>query len=166
MSKITDIVWKLAQPVAERTGVELWDVEYLKEAGRWVLRVSIDKAGGVGIEDCESFSRELDPILDERDPIPDSYVFEVSSAGAERALKRPSDFSRFMGENVEVKLYRPMDGRKSFLGRLAGYEDGAVRIKVGDERVQFLMEQVALVRLRISPDSAAPRNPGMNEPKG
>jgi ribosome maturation factor RimP len=166
MSKITDTVWKLAQPVAESLGVELWDVEYLKEAGRWVLRVSIDKSGGVGIDDCERFSRELDPILDERDPIPDSYVFEVSSAGAERALKRPSDFSRFMGENVEVKLYQPKNGRKAFTGRLAGYEDGAVAIEVGGEQLRFSKEEVALVRLRISPEGAASRSPGMNEPKG
>jgi ribosome maturation factor RimP len=166
MSKVTDTVWTLAQPVAESLGVELWDVEYLKEAGRWVLRVFIDKAGGVGIDDCERFSREMDPILDERDPIPDSYVFEVSSAGAERALKRPSDFSRFMGENVEVKLYQPQKGRKAFLGRLAGYADGAVTIEAGSETLQFLKEQVALVRLRILPENAARLRPDMNEPKG
>ena len=84
MSKITDIVRALAQPVAEAQNCEIWDVEYVKEAGSRYLRVYIDKADGVSIQDCEQFSRALDPILDEADPIPDSYIFEVSSAGAER----------------------------------------------------------------------------------
>ncbi len=149
MSKITDKVWELAKPVAERLGCELWDVEYLKEAGRWVLRVYIDKEGGTAIDDCESFSREMDPILDEADPIPDSYVFEVSSAGAERELKRPSDFARFLGETVEVKLYRAVNGRKSSVGRLAGYEGGSVTIDAGGKTLRFEKAQVAQVRLRI-----------------
>ena len=100
MSKITQTVWALAQPVVERHGCELWDVEYVTEAGTRYLRVYIDKPEGVGIDDCEAVSRELDVLLDEADPIPDSYVFEVSSAGAERELKRPSDFVRFMGSQV------------------------------------------------------------------
>ncbi|MBQ8974855.1 MAG: ribosome maturation factor RimP, partial [Oscillospiraceae bacterium] len=104
MSKITDTVAALARPVVEQAGCELWDVEYVKEAGQWFLRVYIDKEGGVSIDDCEAVSRALDPILDESDPIETSYVFEVSSAGAERSLKRPSDFERFMGSLVEVRL--------------------------------------------------------------
>lgn len=149
MSKILDEVWKLAQPVAESQGCELWDVEYSKEAGQWVLRIYIDRAGGVGIEDCEKLSRAMDPILDEADPIPDSYLFEVSSAGAERALKRPSDFIRFMGETVEVKLYKNLDGRKTFMGKLEGFENGAVTINLAGELLRFEKEQIALVRLRI-----------------
>ena len=111
MSKITEKVFALAQPVVEEEGCSLWDVEYVREAGTWYRRVFIDKEGGVGIDDCERISRRLDPILDEEDPIPDSYVFEVGSAGAERELKRPSDFEQFMGSDVEVKLYQPVDGR-------------------------------------------------------
>ena len=89
MSKITDKVTELALPIVEEEGCSLWDVEYVREAGSWYLRVYIDKEGGVGIDDCERISRRLDPVLDEADPIPDSYVFEVGSAGAERELKRP-----------------------------------------------------------------------------
>ena len=85
MSKITDIVTELARPVVQQAGCELWDVEYVKEAGQWFLRVYIDKDGGVSIDDCEAVSRALDPVLDERDPIETSYTFEVSSAGAERS---------------------------------------------------------------------------------
>ena len=109
MSRITDIVTKLAEAPASELGLELWDVEYVREAGQWVLRVYVDKDGGVGIADCEALSKLLDPLLDEADPIPDSYVFEVSSAGAERELKRPRDFERFMGSDVEVRLYRAED---------------------------------------------------------
>ena len=106
MSKITDKVTAIAKPIVEEEGCSLWDVEYVREAGSWYLRLYIDKEGGVSIDDCERISRRMDPILDEADPIPDSYVFEVGSAGAERELKRPSDFERFLGSNVEVKLYK------------------------------------------------------------
>ena len=89
MSRVTETVLALAKPVVEAQGCEVWDVEYVREAGAWYLRVYIDKPGGVSIDDCEAVSRALDPVLDEADPIPTSYVFEVSSAGAERELKRP-----------------------------------------------------------------------------
>lgn len=149
MSKITDIVTELARPVVQQAGCELWDVEYVKEAGQWFLRVYIDKDGGVSIDDCEAVSRALDLVLDERDPIETSYTFEVSSAGAERSLKRPSDFERFLGSFVEVRLYKARDGVKEFTGDLAGYEDGAVTIEQNGRRVTFAKGEVANVRLRI-----------------
>ena len=149
MSKITDIVRELAEPAAESLGLELWDVEYVREAGQWFLRVYIDKDGGVGIDDCEALSKALDPVLDEADPIPDSYVFEVSSAGAERELKRPGDFARFMGSTVEVRLYTAVAGSKTHVGTLAGYEDGAVRLESAGKEYVFEKAQVAKVRLRI-----------------
>ena len=150
MSKITDAVCALAQPVAESLGIEIWDIEYVKEAGTRFLRVYIDKADGVSIQDCESFSRALDPILDEADPIPDSYTFEVSSAGAERVLKRPSDFERFLGSDVSVKLYQPVDGSKQFVGVLQSYEDGNVTILQNDTPRTFEKSTVAQVRLHIT----------------
>lgn len=150
MSKITDKVFALAKPVVEREGCSLWDVEYIREAGSWYLRIYIDKDGGVSIDDCERISRALDPLLDEEDPIPDSYVFEVGSAGAERELKRQSDFEQFMGSQVEVKLYQPKDGRKAFVGTLAGYDNGAVSITAGNEELTFSKSQVAQVRLHTT----------------
>ena len=150
MSKITDAVCALAQPVAESLGIEIWDIEYVKEAGTRFLRVYIDKADGVSIQDCESFSRALDPILDEADPIPESYTFEVSSAGAERVLKRPSDFERFLGSDVSVKLYQPVDGSKQFVGVLQSYEDGNVTILQNDTPRTFEKSTVAQVRLHIT----------------
>lgn len=146
MSKITETVERLAKPVVEENGCELWSVEYVKEAGTWYLRVFIDKEGGVGIDDCERISRSLDPILDDADPIPDSYVFEVGSAGAERELKRPSDFEKFLGHEVEVKLYQPYDGKKAYVGVLKGYDNGDVIL----EDITFKKSQTAQVKLHIS----------------
>lgn len=150
MSKITDIVFDLAKPVVEEEGCTLWDVEYVREAGTWYLRVFIDKDGGVSINDCENISRKLDPMLDEADPIPDSYVFEVGSAGAERVLKRPGDFEQFMGSDVEVKLYQPVNGSKTFVGKLAGYDDGRLTVTVGKDDNTFEKAQIAQVRLHAT----------------
>lgn len=150
MSKITDKVTELARPVVEEEGCSLWDVEYVREAGSWFLRIFIDKDGGVGIDDCERISRRLDPILDEDDPIPDSYVFEVGSAGAERELKRPGDFEQFMGSEVEVRLYQPVNGCKVYVGVLAGYDNGRVTVNVGKNEVSFDKSQIALVKLHVS----------------
>ena len=149
MAKVTELVAKLALPVVEEAGCELWDVEYVREAGSWYLRVFIDKAGGVDILDCEKVSRALSDLLDEADPIEGSYTLEVSSAGAERPLKRPEDFARFMGSAVAVKLYQARDGRKEFAGTLAGYSGGDVTITVGGREMTFAKNEVALCRLRV-----------------
>lgn len=146
MSKISDKVEALARAVVEEEGCKLWSVEYIKEAGTWYLRIFIDKDGGVGIADCEAISRRLDPILDEADPIPESYVFEVGSAGAERELKRPSDFEQFIGSDVEVKLYQPYEGRKTLVGTLEEYNDGNITVS----GVELKKEQIAQVRLHVT----------------
>lgn len=150
MGKLVDTVRALAEPVAAEYGCEVWDVEYVREAGAWYLRVYLDKEGGIGIDDCEAVSRALDPILDEKDPVPGSYVFEVSSAGAERELRRPSDFERFMGSDVEVRHYQPIDGAKSHCGVLRGYENGDVTLEVNGAERLFKKAQVAQVRLRMT----------------
>ena len=147
--KITQQVWEFSEPVVQAHGCSLWDVEYIREGGEWFLRLYIDKEGGVNISDCEAISRAIDPILDEKDPIPDSYSFEVCSAGLERALKRPEDFARFLGSPVTVKLYRPVNGLKEIPAVLRGYEDGRVTVDTGKETVTFEKSQVALVRLRV-----------------
>jgi len=151
LSKLTDRIAELAAPVAEEAGCRLWDVEYVREAGTWYLRVFIDKDGGVSIDDCEKISRALDPILDREDPISDSYVFEVGSAGADRELKRPRDFEEFMGHDVEVRLYQPLNGSKRCVGSLSGYDDGAVTLLLPDKKTQrFEKNQIAQVRLAVS----------------
>lgn len=147
--KITDKVASFARPVVEQLGCKLWDVEFVREAGQWYLRLYIDKDGGVNITDCEAVSRALDPVLDAEDPIPESYTFEVSSAGLERQLKRPSDFEQFMGADVLVKLYTPVEGAKEFPGKLTRYNAGDVTITVQEKEYTFTKSQVALVRLRV-----------------
>ena len=152
MSRLTEKISEIVRPVVVAEGCSLWDVEYVREAGNWFLRVYIDKNDGVSIGDCERISRELDPILDEEDPIPDSYVFEVGSAGADRPLKRPSDFIHFMGSEVEVSLYRPVKGSKKYIGRLSAFEEGAVTIMQGETPLHFEKDQIAQVRLYVSFD--------------
>ena len=148
MKKVTDIVRELALPIVEENGCTLWDVEYVREAGQWYLRVYIDKEGGVNILDCEAISRPLSDALDEADPIETSYIFEVTSAGAERPLKRPGDFEQFMGSPIVLKTYKPRDGRKEFSGDLTACDNGAVEMKAGGQIRRFEKEEIALVRLR------------------
>ena len=147
--KVTEFVESFAKPIVEAHGCSLWDVEYVREGSERFLRLYLDKEGGVDITDCEAISRAVDPILDEKDPIPESYHFEVCSAGLERALKRPSDFERFMGSAITVKLYRPRNGLKEIPGFLRGYEDGKITVEAGKETIEFEKSEVALVRLRV-----------------
>ena len=150
MKKVTELVAELAAPAVAEQGCTLWDVEYVREAGQWYLRLYLDKDGGVDILDCEAVSRKVSDLLDQADPIEGSYTFEVSSAGAERPLKRPSDFERFLGSPVLVKTYKPKDGRKEFAGVLAGYDNGAVLLDMGGaEPLRFEKPELALVRLRV-----------------
>ena len=147
MAKVTDLTAALAEPIVQEQGCSLWDVEYVREAGQWFLRVYIDKEGGVSIQDCEAVSRPLSDALDEADPIEGSYVLEVSSAGADRPLKRPEHFRQFLGAQVEVRLYRALEGRKEYVGILAGYEAGDVTLQTEMGTQTFLKQDVAQVRL-------------------
>ena len=147
--KITEKVWQFAEPLVKENGCSLWDVEYVREGGEWFLRLYIDKEGGVDIDDCENVSRAVDPVLDEKDPIPESYRFEVCSAGLERQLKRPLDFERFMGEPILLKTYQPKNGTKEFPGVLAGYDNGAVTVDMNGTPLTFEKTEIALVRLRV-----------------
>ena len=147
--KVTQLVESFAKPVVEELGCSLWDVEYVREGSERFLRLYIDKDGGVDIEDCEKIHRAVDPLLDEHDPIAESYHFEFCSAGLERVLKRPGDFTRFMDSAVLVKLYRPRNGLKEIPGILRGYEEGKVTLEAGKETITFEKSEVALVRLRV-----------------
>ena len=147
--KVTEQVAEFARPIVEAQGCQLWDVEYVREGSEYFLRLYLDKEGGVDIDDCEAVSRALDPILDEKDPIPDSYHFEVCSAGLERTLKRPSDFEQFMGADVLVKLYQPKNGVKEYKGVLTGYDNGDVTIEQAGKPQTFVKKEVALVRLYV-----------------
>ena len=147
--KVTELVASLAEPIVKEHGCELWDVEYVREGSDYFLRIYLDKADGVDINDCEKISRAMDPILEEKDPIEGSYHFEVCSAGLERTLKRPSDFERFMGSAITVKLYRPRNGLKEIPCVLEGYDNGKITVTAGKETITFEKSEVALVRLRV-----------------
>lgn len=149
MGKIADVITELAKPVILRLGCILWDVEYVKEAGQKILRIYIDKEGGVSIEDCENVSRALDPVLDEKDPIDEPYVFEVSSAGLERRLTRPEHFCCFIDHIVEIKLYKAENGTKVFSGVLKKYEDGNISLLIDDEVKSFTKKDVASVHISL-----------------
>lgn len=149
MKKVTEVCAELALPFVEAAGCTLWDVEYVREAGTWYLRVYIDAPEGVNIDQCEAVSRPLSDALDESDPIEGAYVLEVGSAGADRSLKKPEHFAAFLGSQVDVKLYRPREGRKEFTGVLEEHQDGDVTVNVAGESVTFAKKEIALVRLHI-----------------
>lgn len=141
---------QLLKPVVSGLGFELVDVEYVKEGGTWYLRAYIDKPGGITVDDCEAVSRQFSDILDEKDYIEDSYVFEVSSPGLGRPLKKEKDFARSIGEEVEIRTYRAIDRQKEFTGILKDYDENTVTIVYEDETEQtFERADIALIRLAL-----------------
>ncbi len=126
---IESLVWQVAEPLAAEAGAELVDVEWLKEGPDWYLRLYIDRAAApVDIDLCQAVSEKVSDALDVIDPISQNYIFEVSSPGVERSLKRPQDFQRFLDSNVFIKLFSPLEGQKEFCGRLVAFADGQVEI--------------------------------------
>ena len=141
---------ELLQPIIDANGFELVDVEYVKEAGTWYLRAYIDKPGGITVDDCEVVSRAFSDILDEKDYIDDTYIFEVSSPGLGRPLKKEKDFARSIGEEVEIRTYRAIDRQKEFIGILVEYDKDTVTIEYEDETTQvFERADIALIRLAL-----------------
>ena len=135
-------------PLLAEHNFELVDVEYVKEGGNWYLRTYIDKEGGITVDDCEVISRTLSDWLDKEDFIADSYTLEVSSPGLGRPLKKDKDFERSMGEDVELRLYKPRDKQKEFAGILKGYDRETVTIETEDGREEvFARQEIALIRL-------------------
>lgn len=141
---------ELLEPIVTGHGFELVDVEYVKEAGNWYLRAYIDKPGGITVDDCEVVSRQFSDILDEKDYIDDSYIFEVSSPGLGRPLKKEKDFKRSLGEEVEIRTYRAIDRQKEFIGVLKAYDKDTVTIVYEDDTEQvFERVDIALIRLAL-----------------
>ena len=141
---------ELLEPIVAALGFELVDVEYVKEGGTWYLRAYIDKPGGITVDDCEAVSRQFSDILDEKDYIRDSYVFEVSSPGLGRPLKKEKDFKRSLGAEVEIRTYRAIDRQKEFTGILKAYDENTVTIAYEDNTEQtFDRADIALIRLAL-----------------
>ena len=149
---------KLIAPVVEEMGIELYDMEFVKEGGTRVLRLFIDKEGGVDLNDCEGVSRAVEAVLDEHDPIPASYRLQVGSPGVERKLAKPGHFARHLGSKVTVRLFLPLKvsesaSRKNFTGVLRGYDGASISLEdSGGGMYSFPVAQVSSCRLRVFDD--------------
>lgn len=139
----------LLAPIVERFGVEIYDIEYVKEGNDYYLRAYIDKPDGVNINDCENVSRALSDELDREDFIKDAYILEVSSPGLGRALKKDKHLEKSLGEEVELKTYKPIDKQKEFKGILKAYDADAVTITIDDEERIFARKDIAIIRLAL-----------------
>lgn len=141
---------ELVLPLVEANNFELVDVEYVKEAGTWYLRIYIDKEGGININDCELVSRAFSEILDKEDPIEDAYILEVSSPGLGRPLKKDKDFQRNLGEEVEVRTYKPINKQKEFVGLLDAWDKETVTLQLENgEMMNIARADIALIRQYI-----------------
>lgn len=150
MAKIAEEVAAMAHPLAQDLGLDIWDVEYVKEGGQMILRVYIDREDRpITHEDCEALSRRLDEELDKRDVVPGAYNLEVSSPGAERPLRTERDFERFRGQKVLVKTFAPVNGKKEWKGELLGASEAEIRIAGPKGEMAFSRDQVSLIRLTI-----------------
>ena len=146
MAGAAERVYALIKETVENCGVELWDVKYLKEGASWYLRVFIDKPEGISIDDCTDVSHAIDPVIDQADPIDDSYYLEVCSPGLERELSRPEHFVKMMGQKIKIKLYKAVDGVKEFTGMLKSAQDG-VTIETENGDVTFTLKEISKAHL-------------------
>ncbi|QKY69059.1 ribosome maturation factor RimP [Lentibacillus sp. CBA3610] len=153
-SEIVKTTEELAEPILREKGLELVDVEYVKEGKNWFLRVFIDKDGGVEIDECGIVSEQLGEKLDQVDPIKGTYFLEVSSPGVERPLKTKEDFKKHVGSNVYVKLYEPINGEKEYEGLLQSFSDEtaiiAYKIKTREKQVEIPYQKIAKATLAVS----------------
>ena len=140
---------EILKPITDKQGVEIYDVEYVKEGSDWYLRAYIDKEGGVDIDDCEAVSRALSDKLDEEDFIEDAYILEVSSPGLGRSLKKDRHFENSLGKEVELKLYKAIDGVKEFAGRLKSYDSTSVTVTINDKDETFLRKEISVIKLAL-----------------
>lgn len=148
-NKIEELTENFLKSIIQTHKLELVDIEYVKEVGNYYLRIYIDKEGGVTINDCEIVSRELEVILDEKDPIVGEYILEVSSPGLDRPLKKENDFRRSIGKDVEVKLYKAIDGEKEFIGTLVAYTQERITLKIEEKELVLDRKTISRIRLAI-----------------
>ncbi|KAF1084565.1 Ribosome maturation factor RimP [Sporotomaculum syntrophicum] len=147
MSNTESTVAKIINPKLVELGFELVDIKYTREGGRWFLRIFIDQPEGIGLEDCQLVSENIDTLLDEYDPIPHAYTLEVSSPGLDRPLKKPADFARFTGESVKITTFAPFAGRRKFKGQIIAAEEHSVTLNIDGTSIVLPLEQVASARL-------------------
>lgn len=148
-SKTEQEVIKLLEPIIEEKEIFLWDIEFKKEGPSYVLRVFLDKEGGIGLDDCEEVSRALSDKLDETDPIPQEYMLEVSSAGLDRIIKYDFHFEKCQGKNVDVKLFAANDGLKEFTAKLIGHDEENIKFEIDGNEKAFPKNKISSVRLTV-----------------
>ena len=146
---VADKVYALALPIAEQMGYSIWDVEYKKEGSIYILRILIDKEGGISLDDCSDFSHAIDPVLDREDPISTQYYLEVSSAGLTRQLKKSEHFDKTLGAKVEFKLYKAQGGAKLFEGTLLSHTEERIVVEIDGENVEFEKKDIADIHLAV-----------------
>lgn len=147
--RVEKIAERLVEPIIDSLQCELVDIEYKKEGSQWYLRIYIDKTDGVTIDDCQAVSEQVSKLLDEKDPIPHSYILEVSSPGLDRVLKKDSDFKRFKGSLIDVSLYKSIEGRKKYRGVLIDFTDEFLTVEVKEKTIDFKRSDIAMVRLAV-----------------
>ena len=147
MSKIKQTAEELGQPIAEKLGLDLYDVEYKKEGADWRLTYYVDKEGGVSLNDCEDFSRAVSDALDEADPIEQNYILTVSSPGIERKLTKPSHYAAVVGKEIEVRLFAPVNGEKKFTGILKSFEEPVALIDIDGTELKIDIKDISAAKL-------------------
>jgi len=147
MAKLEEIITHMVEPIIEKNGMELVEVEYVKEGQDWFLRIFIDKDTGITLDDCELISRAVGKVLDEKDPISQAYHLEVSSPGLERPLKKTKDFQRFLENMVEVKTFVPINGKKKFKGILKKGNDDEITLGIGEEEIVIPRDKISKANL-------------------
>lgn len=150
--RVVDIVRDIGEPECKKMGLELVDVEFVKEGPFRYLRVIIDKEEGISLDDCSALSKFLNVKLDQLDPIEENYFLEVTSPGVERELKKPEDFKRFAGKMVQLKLFTPFEGQKLFKGVLVGLENENIQLTIADKTIEVPKEKVSSARLVVNFD--------------
>ena len=137
----------LIEPILDDMGFELVDVEYLSQQGRWVLRITIDKNGGITLDDCAGISREIGDIIDVKEIVEHAYILEVSSPGLNRPLKKEKDFAWAIGKKIRIRLTTPVDGRRNFTGLLKDFKDKVIYLRMEDGQVLLPMQNVGKANL-------------------
>lgn len=148
-NKTEQEVLALLNPIIEGKNITLWDIEFKKEGPSYVLRIFLDKDGGIGIDDCEEVSRALSEKLDAHDPIPQEYMLEVSSAGLDRVIKYDFHFEKCQGKNVDVKLFGAVSGMKEFTAKLIGHDDENVKFEIDGNEMAFPKNKISSIRLTV-----------------
>ena len=145
---VEEFVSGVVESIIESTELELVDIEYVHER-EWYLRVFLDKEGGIDLDDCQMVSEQLSQVLDEKDPIKENYLLEVSSPGLDRVLKKDKDFVRYHGRDVDIQLFKPIDGKKQYTGALQGFSEEAITIQVQEETISIERAAIAQIRLHL-----------------